>query len=108
MALWKLSIMAYTVVKVLPLVKYYTVCMQLHGKTIVWLQWGVEYNAEEIMFQDISCLDRSKSSCVDRLWMSECNSERALRFHDRLQIMLRKLENTKNTVGVHCGEPYSQ
>jgi len=56
----------------------------------------------------ISCLDRSKSSCVDRLWMSECNSERALRFHDRLQIMLRKLAITKNTVGVHCGEPYSQ
>jgi len=37
MAVWKLSIMAYIFVNLLPLVTYYTVCMQLHGKTIVWL-----------------------------------------------------------------------
>jgi len=78
--------------------------MQLHGKTIVWLQWGVEYNAEEIMFR----LDRSKSSCVDRLWMSELNSEKEHCVSRWIANHVAKIGNYQYCSGFHFGEPYSQ
>jgi len=49
--------------KFVPLVNYYTVCMQLHGKTIVWLQlYVLETIVRESYSKMISELDISSMS----------------------------------------------
>jgi len=92
----------------LPLVNQYTVFMQLHDKTIVWLQLCILNTSHwKSCSKIISCWDSSKSSFVDRLWMSELNSEREQWCIAKWVANHAEIGKYQHCSGFHFGEPYS-